>query len=83
MGIPGKPQSIPSPWAVPTGFPLPCAGPMGRGNCVRTGRGLSPVHTLLRLVTGDGVGDWVGDVMGLFSWVLAWGRDSVRHPQCL
>lgn len=29
------------------------------------------MQTLLRLVTGDGVGDWVGDVMGLFSWVLA------------
>lgn len=56
---------------------------MGRGNCVRTGRELSPVQTLLRLVTGDGVGDCVGDVMGLFSWVLACGRQRVRHSQCL
>lgn len=44
---------------------LPCAGPPGRGNGVRTGMGLSPVQTLLRLVTGEGAGDWVGDVTGL------------------
>lgn len=50
---------------------------------MRTGRELSPVQTLLRLVTGDGVGDCVGDVMGLFSWVLACGRQRVRHSQCL
>ena len=50
---------------------------------MRTGRGLSPVQTLLRLVTGDGVGDWVGDVMGLFSWVLAWGRESVKTAPVL
>lgn len=60
---------------------LPCVGPTGRGNCVRTGRGLSPVQTLFRLVTGDGVGDWVGDVMGLLSWVPAWGTRRVRRPR--
>lgn len=59
--------AFPSLATSPQTFPLPCAGPMGLGNCVRTGRGLSPEQTLLRLVTGDGVGDWVGDVMGLLS----------------
>lgn len=44
---------------------------------MRTGRGLSPVQTLLRLVTGEGAGDWVGDVTGLLLiCVLACGREE-------
>lgn len=63
--------------------PSPCAGPPGRGNCVRTGRGLSPVQTLLRLATGEGAGDWVGDVTGLLlSCEVACGRqEHVAHQQ--
>lgn len=38
------------------------------------------MQTLLRLVTGDGVGDCVGEVMGLFSCVLlAWGREGTKE----
>lgn len=32
--------------------------PVGVGNGVRTSRALSPVQALLRLVTGEGAGDW-------------------------
>lgn len=36
---------------------------------MRTGRGLSPVRTLLKLVTGD----WVGDVTAVVYWCFDLG----------
>jgi hypothetical protein len=74
-----EPQSSPS-----SSDCLPCAGPPGRGNGVRTGRGLSPVQTLLRLVTGEGAGDWVGDVTGLLPiCALACEREHISQTHII
>lgn len=61
------------------GAAVPCAGPPGRGNGERRGRGPRPGQTLVTLPEGDGAGDWVGEARGLLaSWVLAWVQGEDR-----